>query len=123
MGLPLCTCEVVNRPAAVRAVRVWRSEPAGTVKPSAVRVRDCLSSSHSSLMADGEGDAIDRPGKPSADVDRNRLGGEVSGKEHAPLSDETTKDAPSPDRHKQPRRRRDWPMSQRPACRRNVKAC
>ena len=35
------------------------------------------------LVADGgEGDAIDRPGKPSADVDRARLGGEVSGKEH-----------------------------------------
>ena len=52
MGLPLCTCAVVNRPAAVREVRAWSSEPADTVKPSAVRVRDCLSSSHSSLMAE-----------------------------------------------------------------------
>ena len=51
MGFPLCTCDVVSRPAAVREVRLWSSEPAGTVKPSAVRVRDCLSSSHSSLMA------------------------------------------------------------------------
>ena len=52
MGFPFCTCDVVSRPTAVRAVRLWSREPAGTVNPSAVRVRDCLSSSHSSLMAE-----------------------------------------------------------------------